>query len=209
MLVGCSLWLPFIERPRRLKSWLPWRHLQTTALPLMCHCHHLFVRSVWKTTLFPSSQFPDTDSRIEHCATVTGPEPPRNKMCCSIIFTLAQLIQTNWRQKMHVDWVNVSLFNHWLCVHLCKQVKPGRWLYIKIQTVIWWVLTDCNYWRKTTVVCLSPLRSFPCLSNSNLSHRLWEERAVISRKKKMLCSLLHCWVRSAKIVSPVLWNPEG
>lgn len=94
MLVGCSVWLPFTERPSPPKCWLPWRQLQTSALPFMCHCHHLFPPAAWKTTFFPSVQFTDTDTWVEHCATVTGPEPPP-KWRRSSIFTIARLVQNN------------------------------------------------------------------------------------------------------------------
>lgn len=88
MLVGCSLRLSSIERSRRLRSWLPWRHLQTTAWPFMCHCHHPFGPSVWKNNFISIFVI---HWQSEHCATVTGPEPPPKKMRCSIIFTLTRL----------------------------------------------------------------------------------------------------------------------
>lgn len=54
----------------------------------------------------------------------------------------------------------------------------------KKQNVIRWVLTDCNYWCKTTAaVFLSTFWSFPCFSNSNLWQQLWEKEVVIFKKK--------------------------
>lgn len=98
---------------------------KTTALPFMCHCHHLFPPSVWKTTFLP---FTDMDGWIGHCATVTGPEPPP-KWTSSLIWTHSahpkQLEGLKMRVNEQPGWI-ISLFNRRLRVHLCKQVKPGR-----------------------------------------------------------------------------------
>lgn len=63
---------------------------------LLCVTVTIYFRPVCEKQLsFPSLQFTDTDGRIEHYATVTGPEPPPKWMCSSI-FTLTPLIQNNW-----------------------------------------------------------------------------------------------------------------
>lgn len=50
--------------------------------------------------------------RLNTGTTVTLPEPLPKKMCCSTVFMLTQLIQTNAGPDMHFksDLVNVSLF---------------------------------------------------------------------------------------------------
>lgn len=60
-----------IQRPRRRKSRLPWRQLPATALPLMCHCHHLYVHQCVRSKSFYFHLCNSlTWTWIEHSATV-------------------------------------------------------------------------------------------------------------------------------------------
>lgn len=115
MLVGCSPPLSVAERLRWLKSWLPWRHLSTPQLhPPMCHCHHPFAPGVRKKNPnnFISISALTQTVRLNTGTTVRLPELLPKKMCCSTVFMLTQLIQTNAGPEMHLksDLVNVSLF---------------------------------------------------------------------------------------------------
>lgn len=94
----------FHSRPRRLNV----DYHDVSSKPqssLLCVTVTIYFRPVCEKQLsFHLRKFTDTDSWIEHCATVTGPEPPPPKWMCSLIFTLTQLIQNNWRGKTGTVW---------------------------------------------------------------------------------------------------------
>lgn len=127
ILAACSVWLPLIERPRRLKCRLPWRQLQTTALPRMCHGPHLFPPSVKNNFLSVFAIHWHRQSRWTLWLLLVGPGPPPKEMRSLILTLILFELELEGLKEQQGKW-----FNRRLCVHLCKQIKPDQLLEIKV-----------------------------------------------------------------------------